>query len=451
MSDDAYIQQVAQRRPGQAWFDDARFGMFIHWGVYSVLATNEWAIKRDAIPKDVYRTYAERFDADRFDAKAWVEQAAAAGAKYVVFTTKHHDGFCMFDSKLTDWKVTNTPLGRDVAAELAEAVRGVGLRMGWYYSVWDLWHPGLDGGDGRVDDEGNLLSNDGAWQPSEDGLAYMHGQIEELLGNYGKIDVLWFDVPRAGPEHYRAAELMRRIRALQPDILVNDRLVKATGGEIEPDARPDIVTPENKIPPHGLLDDQGRPARWESCMCHNEHWGYSRDDRTYKSAREVLGQLAEVTSKGGNLLLNVGPNARGEFPQPWTGAVLNAVGRWLDRNGQSIYGNGPCRLTHDGGQPFNAWFTDSFKWKVAYTRRGDDLTLYAHVLRRSVDQTQLLPAFDGYAVQHVTLLDDGSDLPVRRTGPSSGNPNEWTVQLPRHDDRDDELTTLAIQLVPTDA
>ncbi|MEM6391368.1 MAG: alpha-L-fucosidase [Planctomycetota bacterium] len=450
MSAYTYIEQVAEPRPGQAWFDDARFGMFIHWGIYAVPAGGEWSIFRDRIPKHVYRGFADRFVADRFDPKAWAEQAARAGMKYVVFTTKHHDGFCMFDSKLTDWKVTETPLGRDVVAELAEAVRSVGLRFGVYYSIWDLWHEGLDGGLGQVDAEGNVVTDhrtdpEEPWTPSDEGVGYIHGQIEELLSNYGPIDVLWFDVPRADGKHYRGVELMRMIRRLQPDILVNDRLVKAGSGTIDPGMRPDIVTPENKIPPNGLLNDRGEPLRWESCMCHNEHWGYVRDDRTYKSAREVLCKLTEIASKGGNLLLNVGPNPRGEFPQPWTGDVLDGVGRWLERNGQSIYGTTPARLTMNG-EPFHPWFVDSFKWQVAYTRKGD--TLYAHCIRRSSDHKQLLPAFDGYTVEHVTLLDDGSNLPVTTGSYASRSTTEWTVQMPRHDDRDDELTTLMIALKP---
>ncbi|QDU71499.1 alpha-L-fucosidase [Mucisphaera calidilacus] len=450
MSDSVPCPRTATPRPGQAWFDDARFGIFIHWGVYAVSARGEWEIYRDAVPKEVYRGYAERFVADRFDPEAWAEQVAASGAKYVVLTAKHHDGFCMFDSRHTDWKVTRTPLGRDVVAEVADAVRAVGLRFGVYYSIWDLWHAGLDGGMAGIDAEGHAgFSEDpDAWRPSAAGIAYLHGQVEELLTGYGKIDLLWFDVRRAGAEAYDGARLMRRIRALQPDILVNDRLVLGDAEIEDPDLLPDIITPENKIPPRGLRDASGRPVRWESCMCLNEHWGYCRDDRSYRSPRAVMESIAEIASKGGNLLLNIGPTARGEFPEPWYGDVLRGTGRWLSRQGESVYGTGPMVIS-SRGEPVHRWFTDSFKWRVAYTQRGD--TLYAHVLRSSVDGLLSLPAMDGYRIARITLMDDGSDVRFVRGSHLSRKPDEWTVMMPRHCGDDDSVVTLEIRLEPETA
>lgn len=431
--------------PAHAWFQQARFGLFIHWGVYAVPATNEWMIFRDGVPKQDYAKFAERFAGDRFDAEEWVAQAVTAGAKYLIVTAKHHDGFCLYDTATTDWKSTRTPFGQDAVAALAQACRAAGLRFGIYFSIWDLWHPGLDGGLGEVDAEGNLLHHggeNGAWTPTPEGVSYMHEQLRELLTQYGRIDLLWFDVRRASAEAYRGGELMAMIRELQPDILVNDRLVKGQDYD-DPRLKPDLITPENRIPPEGLRDEQGRELLWESCMCLNEHWGYSRDDRDYKSTRDVLCQLAEVTSKGGNLLLNIGPNARGEFPRPFYPDILNGVGRWLERNGQAIWGTTPCRIRSEG-KPFLPWFTDVFKWKVVYTQA--DHILYAHILRRSADLKFIVPSLDGYVVKHATLVDDGSDLPLTHGSYMSRNPAEVTVNLPRHSDADHELTTVALEL-----
>lgn len=443
--------------PDTTWFDAARFGLFIHWGVYAVPTdrTAEWFIFRKAVPRDRYRRYADRFRADRFEPKAWADQAAAAGCKYVVFTAKHHDGFCLYDSGQTDWKITNTPLGRDVFGEVADAVRNAGLRFGCYFSIWDLWHTGLDGGVQAIDAEGNPAAfNSGLdnrmWAPTENGVAYMHAQLDELMTGYGRIDMLWFDVRRAAAEAYDGPRLIENIRKRQPGILVNDRLVLGQRGPLDPRLTPDIVTPENKVPTTGLTKQDGDPQRWESCMCLNEHWGYCRDDRAYRTAAQVLAQLADIASKGGNLLLNVGPNARGEFPAPWYPETLNAVGRWLERNGQSIYSTTPCRITSDG-QPFHPWFTDSFKWRVAYTQR--DQTLYAHVLKPSVDGLLSLPKLDGHRVAYIEHLDDASELPFESGSYLTRNPGEWTITLPKHAAEDcangePTLTTLAIHLEP---
>jgi alpha-L-fucosidase len=315
------------------WFDDAKFGMFIHWGIYSVPAgewqgkTNyaEWIMLQGNIPSAEYRKFAGEFDPVKFDARAWVRAAKDAGMKYLVITAKHHDGFCMYDTKLTDYSVVRaTPWRHDPMRDLAAACRAAGIVSCFYYSVPDWHYPDFPakysqrGFHGDPNPAANL----------ENYVTYMKGQVRELLSNYGPIGIMWFDgggsfknsdQPRAQLLH--AQEIVDEIHALQPGCLVNNRL--GLPG--------DYGTPEQKIP------GAKQTNAFEVCMTLNRHWGYNKFDNRWKSSPVVISNLVDIASKGGNYLLNIGPTAEGVFP-PQAVQILQEVGRWMKINGDSIYG-----------------------------------------------------------------------------------------------------------------
>lgn len=316
-----------------AWFRQAKFGMFIHWGIYSVPAgewqgkTNyaEWFQLQTKMPNAQYEKFASQFDPVKFDPQAWAKCAHDAGMKYVVITAKHHDGFCMFDSKLTHYDIVDaTPYHKDPMKPLADAVRAQGMKFCFYYSVPD-WH------DRDFPQKYSQRGFHGDPDPNADlekYVAYVKGQIRELLTNYGPIGIIWFDGGGAfGKDGAQKAKLMHaqeiidEIHQLQPDCLVNNRL--GLPG--------DYGTPEQKIP--GAKSDEP----FEVCMTLNKHWGYNKHDQNWKDETVVVRNLADIASKGGNYLLNVGPTAEGLFPQPAVD-ILERVGRWMKVNGESIYG-----------------------------------------------------------------------------------------------------------------
>lgn len=293
------------------WFTEARFGMFIHFGLYSLLGRGEWVMYLESIPKDDYEKLMDKFRIERFDADEWAQAAKEAGMRYMVLTSRHHDGFSLFDTKLSSFKSTNTPAARDVIAEYAEACRRAGLKVGVYYSLLDWrWEEYWRGP--REDPDG--------WKRF---LEYVHGQVEELCTMYGRIDILWFDGNWPySPEDWRAHDLLDKVRNLQPHILVNNR----TG------LPGDFDTPEQHVP------WWAPPKRaWETCMTMNDSWGYYEGDRNWKTPRQIINTLATVASMGGNLLLNVGPRGDGSFP-PESVELLSHLGSWMRRNGESIYG-----------------------------------------------------------------------------------------------------------------
>jgi alpha-L-fucosidase len=322
-----------QRNARMAWWHAARFGMFIHWGIYSVPAgtyhgqhvagIGEWIMNNASIPVAEYASYANDFTASNFDADEWVSIAKNAGMKYIVITSKHHDGFAMFHTKVDGFNVFDaTPFHRDPIAELAAACQRQGIKFGVYYSQCQDWHhPG-----GFAIKTHNRTAEH--WDPAQDGDydAYLNNvavpQVRELLSNYGPIAVLWFDTARdMTPDR---AERFLSLLSLQPDIIVNDRL----GGGF----RGDTETPEQHIPP------QGYPGRdWETCMTINDTWGYKSYDTDFKSTETLLHNLVDIASKGGNYLLNVGPTSQGVIPEPEVDR-LKAIGAWLQINGESIYG-----------------------------------------------------------------------------------------------------------------
>lgn len=315
-----------------AWFRDARFGMFVHFGLYSVYGgvwkgeirkvnrCAEWMMLAAQAPRDEYAKAAVMFNPVDFDAERWVRMLRDAGMRYLVVTAKHHEGFAMFRTAASPYNIVEaTPFGRDVIGEIAEACHRQGVRLGFYYSQnLDWYHPG---GGGQ------------SWDPPvpdtpEARDRYVDTivipQLRELLTQYGTVDILWYDIPGGvvSPEKARAIDAM--VRELQPDILVNNRL-----GHGVPY---DIQTPENFIPATGIPG-----CDWESCMTFNHSWGFAADDQDWKSARFLIRRLADTASKGGNLLLNVGPDAYGRFPGPVT-ERLSAVGAWLRNYGEAIYG-----------------------------------------------------------------------------------------------------------------
>jgi len=327
-------------------FNDAKFGMFVHWGPYSLASVEaSWPImtpEKDGISEAEYRSLRERFNPVKFDARALVRLAKAAGQKYIVFTTKHHDGFCMFDSQYTSYKITNTPYGRDIVAQLAEAAKAEGMPLGFYYSPPDMSHPGFR-------DTSKLAATNWKGEPQRPEwplyLDYMDLQLRELLTRYGNVFVIWFD-GLDDQQKYAGARFHDLIHSIQPATLINNR-IGLTG---------DFVTPEQRLPngiprkgavvgnvdpnDQGVLNTAPRPEDfqpWETCMTINETWGYNKNDRKFKSTTDLVRALVDAARKGGNFLLNVGPAPDGTI-QPEFEERLRGIGKWLDVNGESIYG-----------------------------------------------------------------------------------------------------------------
>ncbi len=363
-----------QRRQRTAWFRDARFGMFIHWGLYAIPARGEWVRSAEQMSIEDYQPYFDRFNPVAFDPAAWARQAKRAGMRYAVLTAKHHDGFCLFDSSLTDYKATCTPAGRDLVREFVEAFRAENLKVGLYYSLPDWHHPDYPAwGDRQHPMRSNPEYRDKKhdWSNYVD---YLHGQVRELCVNYGRLDIMWFDFSywdKRG-DAWRANELVRMVRSLQPDVLIDNRL----GGSMEK-AEPDEFAgdfhgPEQGVPRNGCQDELGRPLAWEACITLNNSWGYSAGDHEWKTPATVIRTLVNCASKDGNLLVNVGPDARGVIPLRAT-EILDEVGKWLAANGEAIYGCGP------DARPRPEWG----RW----TRKGN--LLYAHVMEQMIGHIAL--------------------------------------------------------------
>jgi alpha-L-fucosidase len=385
--------------PDLAWFTNDRFGLFIHWGLYSLGARHEWLMNRERIQTSEYEKYAQYFEPDLFDPVSWAAQAKAAGMKYVVLTTKHHEGFCLWDSKLTDYTVMNTPWGKDLVAAFVDAVRAAGLKVGLYHSLLDWHHPDflVDGHHPRRDDDNATEQNEGRDMARY--REYLHGQVRELLTGYGKIDYLFYDFSYNEKDHrdiwggkgasdWGSKELLALTRELQPEILVNDRL--AVPG--------DFVTPE-QYQPSKPMELNGVPVPWEACQTLNGSWGYYRDNYNDKSADLLVRMLVDGVSKDGNLLLNVGPTARGNF-DPRAETSLAEIGDWMRLHSRAIYGAGPSAF--DPPQD------------VRYTQRGR--RLYVHVFAWPFEHLHL-PGLAG-KVDYAQLLNDASEIGMREIDPN---------------------------------
>ena len=323
----------SQRDQRMSWWREARFGLFIHWGIYAVPAgthqgqpienIGEWIMHYGEVPVVEYKKYAADFNPTQYDPEAWVLMAKDAGMKYIVITAKHHDGFALFDTKVSDWNIVKaTPYGRDVLKPLAAAAQKHGIKLGFYYSQAQDWvHPGGATWEGR-------------WDPAQDGDMdrYLQQialpQIEELFTNYGEISIIWWDTPiDMTPERARLFD--DGVVDLQPGIIVNNRLIYGLDGVYG--FRGDFRTPEQHIPATGLDYD------WEACQTMNTTWGYKSYDDQWKSSERLIRNLVDIASKGGNYLLNVGPMANGEIP-PESLTRLKDVGAWMRVNSSSIYG-----------------------------------------------------------------------------------------------------------------
>ena len=391
---------VTRKTPGDtAWFTRDRFGMFIHWGLYAMPARHEWVKTRERIPEEKYDKYFEHFDPDLFDAREWARQAKAAGMKYAVLTTKHHEGFCMWDTQYTDYKCTNTPAGRDLVREYVDSFRAEGLRIGFYYSLIDWHHPEfpIDHLHPRRDDENAEALN--KTRDIHKYAEYMRNQVTELLTNYGKIDILWFDfsyseVPAdakpwmkgKGKNDWEAEKLIALARRLQPGIIIDNRT------EIEQD----VWTPEQFQPTEWVKHPEtGELVVWEACQTFSGSWGYYRDEQTWKNPEMLLRMLVNTVSLGGNLLMNVGPTSRGYFDAR-AQAALKVYADWMKFNSRSIYG---CTMA----EPEFVAPAD-----CRYTQSVDGSRLYLHLFAYPFAHLQL----KGLAgkVEYAQFLHDGSEI-----------------------------------------
>ena len=366
-----------------SWFVHDRFGMFIHWGLYAIPARHEWVQSREEIHPDEYRAYFERFNPQDYDPGEWAAIAKDAGMKYVVLTSKHHEGFCLWDSAYTDYKVTNTPYGKDLLRPFTDAFRAEGLKVGFYYSLIDWHHPEFP-----IDIFHPLRNHPDVEALNEDRdvsqyAQYVHNQVREILTDFDP-DILWCDfsypdrdyegLPGKGREDWQSESLVEMIREIKPDIILNNRLDL-------PDAA-DIYTPEQWQPTEWVKVD-GEPVVWEACQTFSGSWGYHRDEKTWKSPGQLIRMLVNTVARGGNLLMNVGPTALGTFDDRAVDA-LGVYEDWMERHADAIYGctmsefeePQDCRLTQNGDTlyvhifawPFKHLYLEGMGDKVAFAR-----------------------------------------------------------------------------------
>lgn len=382
------------------WFVNDRFGMFIHWGLYAIPARGEWVASHEEMDMEIYKDYFNDFNPIKFDPKEWAKLAKKAGMKYVVMTAKHHDGFCLFDSKYTDYKSTKTKYGKDIVREYLEAFRAEGIKVGLYFSIIDWSHPDFP----AYKDRQHPMRNNEAYKDKkidfDNYLKYMHAQVEELVTGYGKIDIMWFDFSYDDMkgEKWQATKLLEMVRKHQPDIITDNRLEGAgddQGSIMTDNPLPyagDFACPEQVLPPGGVKDLKGNPIPWELCCTINNNWGYNNTDHCYKSPKLLIRSLVECVSKGGNMLLNVGPDAKGRIPKK-SAEILEKIGEWMEDNGESIYGAGICEL------PKPEW--------GRYTKKGD--IIYAHVFEETIGSLALT-GIGPDKVKRVFYEADGSEV-----------------------------------------
>ena len=382
-----------------SWWQEARFGMFIHWGIYAVPARGEWVRSVERISVEDYQQFFDEFDPVDYDPREWANLARHAGMKYAVLTAKHHDGFCLFDTKQGDYKATNTPAKRDLIKEYVEAFRNAGLKVGFYYSLIDWHHPDYPHyGDAHHPMRENAKFK-GKKHKFERYLEYMHNQVRELMMNYGRIDIIWFDFSydKMSGEKWRAKELVEMVRSLQPHIIIDNRLVAGhEASSAQSQHLGDFSTPEQQIPQKSVKGKGGKSLPWEACMTMNNNWGYHANDDEWKSPQQVVRGLVECVSKGGNMLMNVGPTARGEIPIQSV-EILEEVGDWMHENGASIYGCGASSLAKP-------------EWG-RYTQKGNKL--YAHIYDRGIGGLAV-EGLGKKTVKKARLVLDGSEVSMTR-------------------------------------
>ncbi len=392
--------QTKQTRGDTSWFVKDRFGLFIHWGLYALPARHEWIKHREEIPDEIYDKYFKHFDPDLYDPNLWAELASNAGMKYFVITTKHHEGFCLWDSQFTDYKAPNTPAGRDLLRPMVDAFRNRNMKVGFYHSLIDWHHP-----DFTIDDIHSMRNHPDREKLNKSRnqkkyIEYLHNQVRELLTEFGKIDILWFDFsypatqpwrPKGwigkGKDDWDSENLYKLVRELQPNIILNDRL--------DIDDVWDIKTPE-QFQPQAWVKVNGQPVVWEACQTFSGSWGYHRDEESWKSIDQLVQMLIDTVSKGGNLLLNVGPTGRGEFDERAVDR-LQGIGKWMKHHSRSIYNctqapeefQAPkdCRLTYNPDT--NRLYIHIFAWP------------FKHLVINSVPKER---------IEYAQLLNDASEI-----------------------------------------
>ena len=415
-----FNETAEQKKDRMAWWVNDRFGMFIHWGLYSLPARHEWVKNKEFITNEAYQKYFDNFNPDMYNPQEWAKMAKAAGMKYAVITTKHHEGFCLFDSKFTDYKSTNTACKKDLLREWVDAFRAEGIKIGFYYSLIDWHHPDftIDRLHPQRTTQKDSLVLKNKNRDMKKYREYLHNQVRELLTNYGKIDLLWFDFSYPGDngkgtKDWDSEKLIKMVRQLQPGILVNDRLdLKAD------ESAWDFTTPEQfKVAKWPEVN--GKQVPWETCQTFSGSWGYFRDEKTWKSTQQLLVLLIESVSKGGNLLLNVGPTARGMFDDRAELALSN-MGQWMKFNSRSIYGCTQAPVEFK--VPENSILTYNPKTK----------RLYIHLLEYPL-QNFNLPDYKG-KVKYAQFLHDGSEIKITaKEGhwiKEEENPNDLNLSLP---------------------
>jgi alpha-L-fucosidase len=375
------------------WFLQDRFGMFIHWGLYSLGARHEWLMNREEIDPQTYHKYFEHFNPDLYDPNEWAQVARKAGMRYAVITAKHHEGFCLWDSKLTDYKATNTPYGKDLVQPWVKAFREAGLKVGFYYSLLDWHHP-----DFPIDFYHPLRNQPDALELNKQRdirryQEYLHGQVRELLTDFGKIDLIWFDfsypdrqhrgIPGKGHKDWESEKLLELVRQLQPDILVNHRLDLPYGAA-------DFYTPE-QYQPQCWPTVEGLQVVWESCQTFSGSWGYYRDEQTWKSPAQLIEMLINDVACGGNLLMNVGPTGRGTLDRRATQA-LEEYRKWMSLHSRAIYNCTQSEFTPPPG--------------CRYTQNGK--RLYVHIYNWPFQEI-FLPDLAG-KVEYAQFLNDASEI-----------------------------------------
>lgn len=406
----------AEKQHRMKWWTDARFGMFIHWGLYAGPARHEWVKSRETMTNEEYQKYFDTFNPDLFNPTEWAKKAKATGMKYAVITAKHHEGFNMFKSEFTDYHVANTPYGKDILKEWIDAFRAEGIKIGLYYSLID-WHHGEYEIDNRHPQRpagefplggARDYTNSAALEQDYKVLnknrdhsfykRYLHNQVKEILTNYGKIDILWLDYSYPGKfgkdrNDWDSVNLLTTVRELQPGIIVNDRadLKEYWGGW-------DFETPEQQIPPKWPMH-KGEKVYWETCGTFSGSWGYNRDETSWKNTGQLLTMLIESVGKGGNLLLNVGPTARGLFDHRADNA-LEAIGEWMKFNSRSIYNctQAPETLVAPKG--------------TMYTYNPEKKILYMHVFNYPTQGIQMTN-FKG-KIKYAQFLHDASEIQFKK-------------------------------------
>lgn len=394
---------IRKKTPGDTeWFIHDRFGMFIHFGLYALPARHEWIKTREFISDEDYQKYFDHFNPDLMDAREWAKKAKAAGMKYAVLTAKHHEGFCLFDTKYTDYKSTNTPCGRDLIREFVDAFRAEGLRVGFYYSLIDWHHP-----DFPIDGKHPLRNREDAAELDRGRdmtkyAQYMRDQVTELLTNYGKIDILWTDFsypPMSdapawmqygggkGKDEWESEKLIATIRALQPHIILNDRA----------QIPQDLVTPEQNLDDHKLVDKEtGERLTWETCQTFSGSWGYFRDETTWKTPQMLIEILVKTVSEDGNLIMNVGPTGRGDFDSRANDS-LAVYEKWMHYNARSIYG---CTMADEEfSAPNGVYLTQSVDRKRLYIHLISYPFHRLHIKGLSLDR-----------IEYAQLLYDGGEV-----------------------------------------